>query len=350
LEGARVLVTGGTGSLGKVLVRRIFSGEIGLPDEVIIFSRDEAKQHFMRMEWQRATGAVTDERIYEDFRNKLKFVIGDVRDYDSVFRVLEDVDVVFNAAALKQVPTCEYFPLEAVKTNILGAGNIVRAVEAHPRVKTVVGISTDKAVKPVNVMGMTKAIQERVFIEANIHCPACFIVVRYGNVLASRGSVIPLFHDQIKHGGPLTITTRDMTRFLLTLDDAVTAVFTALKEGEPGETYVPIVPSARVIDIAVALKGDRPIDVQVMGIRPGEKTHEILVSEEEAYRTVRRECYYVILPMLREIRGDGELKHPLEKEYSSDDAFMKFDDVEAFLRGKGLMVEDYKPESMESLR
>jgi len=354
LEGARVLVTGGTGSLGKVLVRRIFAGEIGIPNEVVVFSRDETKQHFMRMEWQRATGAVTDEVIYRDFQNKLKFVIGDVRDYDSVFRVLEDVDVVFNAAALKQVPTCEYFPLEAVKTNILGVANIVRAVEAHPRVQTVVGISTDKAVKPVNVMGMTKAIQERIFIEANIHCPTRFVVVRYGNVLASRGSVIPLFYDQIQRGGPVTVTTKDMTRFLLSLDEAVDAIFAALKEGDAGETYVPVVPSAKVVDIACALRGKRPIELLFTGIRPGEKTHEILISEEEDYRTYQKGNYYVILPILSEIRsglpGDVKPARGVRGEYSSEHGCLKFSEVEEFLQAKGLMVEDYKPESMESLR
>jgi len=190
-----VVITGGTGSLGKVLVRRLLSGELGKPNKIIVFSRDEAKQHAMRLAYQHLRAA-TDEVIYSNFEQLVQFQIGDVRDYHSVSAVLRDADVVFNAAALKQVPTCEYFPFEAVLTNITGPENIVRAIqEHHLSVETVVGISTDKACKPVNVMGMTKALQERIFIQANMRCPDTrFICVRYGNVLASRGSVIPLFH------------------------------------------------------------------------------------------------------------------------------------------------------------
>ena len=232
LEDKRILITGGTGSLGKVLVRRLLGGEMGRPRQIVVFSRDEAKQHFMRVEYLQRTAA-TDEVIYRNFRELLTFRIGDVRDFHSVASALRDIDVVFNAAALKQVPTCEYYPFEAVQTNIGGPENIVRAIrELNLPIETVVGISTDKACKPVNVMGMTKAIQERVFIRANLDCPRTrFMCVRYGNVLASRGSVIPLFHDQIRKGGPLTITTADMTRFLLSLDDAVDIIFEAVRAG-----------------------------------------------------------------------------------------------------------------------
>ena len=196
-DGKRILITGGTGSLGRVLVRRLLSGEMGDPERIIVFSRDEAKQHYMRLEYQKLSVA-TDEVIYRNFLQKVQFVIGDVRDYHSICSILRDVNVVFNAAALKQVPTCEYFPFEAVQTNISGPNNIVRALREHSfPVETVIGISTDKACKPVNVMGMTKAIQERLFISANLYIPDTrFICVRYGNVLASRGSVIPLFHHQ----------------------------------------------------------------------------------------------------------------------------------------------------------
>ena len=260
LKGKRVLITGGTGSLGQVLGRRLLSGEMGQPAKIVVFSRDEAKQHAMRVAYLHQH-AVTDEVIYHNFRELLEFRIGDVRDFHSVASALRGADVVFNAAALKQVPTCEYFPYEAVTTNVGGPENIVRAIQEHEMpVETVIGISTDKACKPVNVMGMTKAIQERVFIQANMRCQNTrFVCVRYGNVLASRGSVIPLFHEQIRGGGPVTITTTDMTRFLLSLDQAVDTVFAALSEARRGETYIPRVPSALVVDIAESLIGERPI-------------------------------------------------------------------------------------------
>src|SRR5258708_494729 len=286
-EGKRILITGGTGSLGQVLVRRLLSDRDGAPAKIIVFSRDEAKQHFMRLEYQHRKAA-TDEIIYRNFQQKLEFRIGDVRDFHSIEAAMRNVDIVFNAAALKQVPTCEYFPFEAVRTNIEGPENLVRAVQKHDlRVETVIGISTDKACKPVNAMGMTKALQERIFIQANMRCSGTrFVCARYGNVLASRGSVIPLFHEQIRNGGPVTITTADMTRFLLSLDDAVDAIFAAVREGRPGETYIPRVPSALMTHVARALIGERPIEIKVVGIRPGEKVHEILVSDEEAHRTI----------------------------------------------------------------
>jgi FlaA1/EpsC-like NDP-sugar epimerase len=220
-DGKRVLITGGTGSMGKVLVRRLLGGSMGDPEAVIVFSRDEAKQYFMRVEYENRVAA-TDEVVYRNFQKKLQFWIGDVRDFNSVASALRGVDVVVNASAMKQVPTCEYFPYEAVRTNIEGAENIVCAIQKHNlQVETVVGVSTDKACKPVNAMGMTKALQERVFIQGNMRCSRTrFVCVRYGNVLASRGSVIPLFHEQIRNGGPVTITTPEMTRFLLSLEDA----------------------------------------------------------------------------------------------------------------------------------
>jgi len=351
LDGKRVLITGGTGSLGKALVRRLLSGELGQPRKIIVFSRDEAKQHAMRMAYKQKRAA-TDEIIYRNLRELLEFRIGDVRDFHSIAAALRDADIVFSAAALKQVPTCEYFPFQAVLTNIVGPENIVRVIqEYHLPVETVVGISTDKACKPVNVMGMTKAIQERIFIRNNIHCPDTrFICVRYGNVLASRGSVIPLFHEQIRNGGPVTITTLEMTRFLLSLDKAVDTVFAAVREARRGETYIPRVPSAKVVDIAAALIGDRPIQTAVMGIRPGEKVHEILVSEEERYRVLERGNYYVILPILPELRNPDEIAHPLEDEYSSAHNVMDRPTLEALLRQHRLMVEDIPEMEQELLR
>jgi UDP-glucose 4-epimerase len=318
--------------------------------KIVILSRDEAKQHAMRMDYLHQRAA-TDEIIYRNSQQKLEFRIGDVRDVHCVTGTLRQVDVVFNAAALKQVPTCEYFPYEAVQTNISGAENIVRAIqEHHLPIHTVVGISTDKACKPVNVMGMTKALQERVFIQANMRCPETrFVCVRYGNVLASRGSVIPLFHDQIRKGGPVTLTTLEMTRFLLSLDDAVDTVFAAYRDARQGETYIPIVPSARVRDVAAALIANRSISTQVTGIRPGEKIDEILVSEEEAHRTIRRDRYYAILPILPELRSGIAPDDTLRREYSSADNLMSREELGELLKKRKLLVEDVASDSSELL-
>jgi UDP-glucose 4-epimerase len=306
-----------------------------------VFSRDETKQHAMRLAYQ-SRKAATDEIIYRNFEQLLQFQIGDVRDYHRLSAVLRNADVVFNAAALKQVPSCEYFPFEAVQTNIIGPENMVQAIrENRLPIETVVGISTDKACKPVNVMGMTKAIQERIFVQASMDCPNTrFICVRYGNVLASRGSVIPLFHEQIHSGGPVTITTADMTRFLLSLDKAVDTIFAALKQANRGETFIPRVPSARVIDIAGVLIGNRPIKTVITGIRPGEKIHEILVSEEEVDRAIERGNYYVIKPVLPELRTVAKREITLEAEYSSADGPIAKTELAALLRKHKLMVGD----------
>lgn len=319
-EGKKILVTGGTGSLGKTLVRRLLTGEMGMPERITIFSRDEAKQHFMRLEYMHRTAA-TDEVIYQNSQNVLQFRIGDVRDYASLAAAMTDADVVFHAAALKQVPSCEYFPYEAVLTNINGAANIVRAIrELRLPVETVVGISTDKACKPINVMGMTKALQERVLLEANRDLPKCRIMcVRYGNVIASRGSIVPLFVEQVQKKQPLTVTLPEMTRFLLSLDRAVDTVFAAIRTGKPGETFVPKVAAAKIVDVAKALMGDADLPIVFTGIRPGEKIHEIMVSEEECYRTVERGDYFAILPVLPEVRGEDEFTPALSAEYSSKD-------------------------------
>jgi FlaA1/EpsC-like NDP-sugar epimerase len=331
-EGKRILVTGGTGSLGQVLTRRLLSGVEGVPESVTVFSRDEAKQHYMRLDFMHRLSA-TDEVIFENCRERLKFMIGDVRDYASVVRAAREADMVFAAAALKQVPSCEYFPWEACRTNIEGAENLVRAIsEFDLPIETVMGITTDKACKPVNVMGMTKAIQERVYINGNIRAPKTrFICARYGNVLASRGSVVPLFLDQIAAGGPVTITTADMTRFLLTLDDAVDTIFAAVRSAEPGETYIPKCPSAKMTDLAACLIGDRDIETVITGIRPGEKIHEILLNEEEATRTVAgHEGYFAMRPMLPELADPVE-KPALVGDYSSASALMSVEELARFL-------------------
>jgi FlaA1/EpsC-like NDP-sugar epimerase len=339
-DGKTILITGGTGSLGKILVRRILSGEEGTPKKIIVFSRDEAKQHDMRLSFLNCAVS-TDEVIYNNFKRVLEFRIGDVRSYADVCSALKSCNIVINAAALKQVPSCEYFPEQAILTNCVGAANIVQAIREHNfNIETAVSISTDKACKPVNTMGMTKAIQERIFIAANILSPETrFIAVRYGNVLASRGSVIPLFHDQIRNGGPITITDPNMTRFLLSLNQAVDTVFNAISRAAPGDIFVPRAPSATVRDIADALVEGRNIDVNVIGSRPGEKMHEIMISEEECHHIQESGDYYVIRPMLPELR-DEETDPLLESEYSSENSVIGLEKTKALLAKHQLRVED----------
>ncbi len=351
LEDKRVLVTGGTGSLGKTLVRRLLVGDLGIPKKVIVLSRDEAKQHNMRLEYLHKT-VTTDEVIYNNFKQILEFRIGDVRDYHDICASLKNVDIVINAAALKQVPTCEYFPGQAVQTNCLGAQNIVNAiVENQYPIETVLGVSTDKACKPVNVMGMSKAIQERIFISANVINPETrFICVRYGNVLASRGSVIPLFLEQIRNGGPVTITNPNMTRFLLSLEQAVDLIFAALQDANSGETYIPRVSSATVEGIARSLIGDKKLEIDIIGERPGEKLHEILVSEEECRHTISRDDYYVILPMLPELCTTTNMLSVLNKEYSSGDETASIEETTALLKSHNILVDQINDlESQELL-
>ncbi|MBJ7422838.1 MAG: polysaccharide biosynthesis protein [Ilumatobacteraceae bacterium] len=332
LDKKRILITGGTGSLGKVLTRRILSGQLGTPQSVVVFSRDEAKQHEMRMEYLNRR-SVTEDVMYHNFERTLQFKIGDVRDFHSVAQALTNVDIVFNAAALKQVPACEYFPYEAVRTNIEGAENIVRAIkELRLNIETVVAISTDKACKPTNVMGMTKAIQERIFLTANIDCPKTrFVAVRYGNVLASRGSVVPLFLDQIEAGGPITLTDKKMTRFLLTLDQAVDTVFEAMQFAEAGETYIPKIKAALIVDIVNALVGKKKIEVKETGVRPGEKLHEVLVSQEESLRTISRGDYFAIKSILPEVSKPVSPESFEFDELSSEHFLMTSKEVQTFL-------------------
>ncbi len=319
-SGKRILITGGTGSMGQTLVRRLLSLGANAPDKVIVMSRDEAKQHDMRVDYLHRQAA-TDAIMYDNFKRALEFRIGDVRNYADVVSALQDCDSVIHAAALKQVPVCEYFSDQAIMTNCIGPMNIVRAIREHKLpIETVVGVSTDKACEPINVMGMTKALQERIFIGANVlNSQTRFIAVRYGNVLASRGSVIPLFHDQILAGGPVTITDTRMTRFLMSLEQAVDTVLEAFVEALPGETYVPTAPGARMEDLAASLIGDRPIAIQIVGIRPGEKLDEVLISREEAYRTIRRGTHYVIRPMLPELANleADSLVQPLKGAFLS---------------------------------
>jgi UDP-glucose 4-epimerase len=293
------------------------------------------------MQYQREASA-THDIIYGSAASRLSFHLGDVRDLHAVAAALRHADIAIYAAALKQVPSCEYAPYEAVMTNILGAENVVRAIrEFGLPVQTVVGVSTDKAVNPVNVMGMTKALQERIFARANLDLPNTrFIVVRYGNVLASRGSMIPLFLQQIRAGGPVTVTHPDMTRFLLSLHDAVDVIFHALAEARAGETYVPRLKGARVMDVARVLIGDRPVAVELTGVRPGEKLHEFLVSDEESHRTAKRGRYFVVSPILPEL-GDAETgTEHLAEAYCSNADMMDEASLGELLRRWGLLERE----------
>jgi FlaA1/EpsC-like NDP-sugar epimerase len=339
LAGANVVILGGTGSLGQRLFHRILTAEMGEPASLTVLSRDEAKQHYMRLELlQRATA--TDEVIYRESTKQVRFAIGDVRQYNDLRKAVDAADVIFHAAALKQVPTCEYFGAAAVDTNVMGAINLARAVRESARSeKVIVGISTDKACKPVNVMGMTKALQERILIQANLDCHwARFVNVRYGNVMASRGSAIPFFIDLVRRNVSIPITDRRMTRFLMTLNQSVDLIFAALRRANRGETYLPIVPSARVVDIARAVADDEHYPMHETGVRPGEKIHEILVSEEERPHTVLRGENLVILPILPELHVhsavDQEL--PFRGEYTSGEGMLDYGELRNLLLSNGL--------------
>lgn len=338
LTGKGVLITGGSGSLARVLLRRLLSGELGVPERIRIFSRDEAKQHDLRLSYQHRPIA-TDEVIYHNYDRTVQFQIGDIRDPDSIRTALDGIHIVFNTAAMKQVPTCEYFPYEAVRTNIGGVENLVHAIRGGGDIETVVGISTDKACNPINVMGMTKALQERLLVRANLDVPSTrFVCVRYGNVLASRGSVIPLFLNQIAGGGPVTVTTPEMTRFLLSLEEAVDVIFAALRTARPGEIYVPPIPAARIVDVASVMIGERDIEITFTGIRPGEKVHEVLVSAEEAPRTVFRDGYYAVTPLLPELH-DKEVDGELDDELSSGATPISRDEVIQLLERHSLTAD-----------
>jgi len=264
LEGKVIMITGGTGSFGRVFIRRIL--EKHNPRKVIVFSRDEYKQYSMQQEFYK-------------YKEKLRFFLGDIRDKDRLYRAFEGVDYIVHAAALKHVPILEYNPIEAVKTNIMGAQNIIDAA-IDRGVKKVIALSTDKAVNPINLYGATKLAMEKLLVAANSYAGAkdtCFSVVRYGNVVGSRGSVIPFFKKLVAEGcKELPITDERMTRFWITLDDAVDLVLFALKEAEGGEVFIPYIPSMRIVDLARAICAD--CKFKFIGIRPGEKLHETLIS------------------------------------------------------------------------
>ncbi len=284
LNGKSVLVTGGTGSFGKEFIKVILDRYPDL-ERVIVLSRDEYKQFIM-----------SNMPEFKD-NKKLRFFIGDVRDRDRLYRAFDGVDVVIHAAALKQVPSCEYNPFEAVKTNVLGAQNVIDAA-IDRNVKKVIGLSTDKACAPINLYGATKLCADKLFIAGNVYSglhDTRFSVVRYGNVAGSRGSVIPYFKDLIKKGAKeLPITDEKMTRFWLKLQDAVEMVLMSLQTMHGGELFVKKIPSMNVVDLAYAIAPE--LKLKNVGIRPGEKIHEVMITQEDAKNTIELEKYYVVKP------------------------------------------------------
>lgn len=281
-----ILITGGTGSFGKKFTERILK-EFN-PKKIIIYSRDEFKQDNMKKDLTLR---------FPDKIDKLRFFIGDVRDKDRLYRAFNGVDYVIHAAAMKQVPACEYNPFEAVKTNIHGAKNVIDAC-IDCGVKKCVALSTDKAVNPINLYGGTKLVSDKLFISANAYSGAegtIFSVVRYGNVAGSRGSVIPFFEDLINKGQvELPITDYKMTRFWITLDQGVDLVFKALKESKGGETYISKIPSFKVVDLAKAMLSDAKL--KEVGIREGEKLHEVMITKDDSRSTYEYDKHYIIYP------------------------------------------------------
>ncbi len=324
LDDQCILITGGTGSFGNAVVARLLSTDIG---EIRIFSRDEKKQEDMRI-------ALNESR--------LKFFIGDVRNYESIHRALKGVDYVFSAAALKQVPSCEFFPMEAVRTNVLGAENVMNAAIAQ-NVKRLIVLSTDKAVYPINAMGLTKAMMEKLMVaKARQQRDAGDTVLcgtRYGNVMASRGSVIPLFVQQLKAGKPLSITDANMTRFLMSLPDSVDLVLHAFAHGRQGDIFVQKAPASTIGDLAQALKElfgkDNPI--QVIGTRHGEKLYESLVSREEMAKAEVLDRYFRIPADNRDLNYnkyvvEGETEIAQFEDYTSHNTErLNVDQVKALL-------------------
>ena len=307
LNGKNILITGGTGSFGHQMLKELTRYK---PKNIFIFSRDEDKQNNMKL-------ALQDKPISKI----VKYVIGDVRDYDRLYTVCKNIDIIFHAAALKQVPTVELYPFEAVKTNILGSHNLILAAIARG-VKQVVAVSTDKAVKPVSAMGISKALQEKLFCSEQYESnKTIFCSVRYGNVLGSRGSVIPLWDNKISKKQPLPVTHKEMTRFLLTLHDAIQLVFYALKNAKGGEIFVKKAPSAKIVDLAKTyaelVTNDKNYPIEFVGIRPGEKIHEILISEEEMRIASERDDHYVIEKVSYEFDKKSTRRKINFDEYSS---------------------------------
>jgi len=339
----KLLITGGTGSFGNAVLNRFLDTDI---EEIRIFSRDEKKQDDMRKRFANA---------------KLKFYIGDVRDYTSLLNATRGVDYIFHAAALKQVPSCEFHPMEAVKTNVIGTENVLEAAIQN-EVRRVVCLSTDKAVYPINAMGISKAMMEKVMVAKSRNVDSAKTVIcgtRYGNVMASRGSVIPLFVDQIRAGKPITVTDPNMTRFMMTLADAVDLVLYAFEHGNNGELFVQKAPAATIETLARALtelldKSDHSI--HEIGTRHGEKLYEVLLSREEMACAEDLGGYYRIPPDLRDLNygkfvEEGEAKISESVDYNShnttrldkagmQELLMKLDFIRAIVRGENAQPQD----------
>ena len=336
-----LLITGGTGSFGNAILRRFLDSDLR---EIRIFSRDEKKQDDMRKKYR---------------NEKLKFYIGDVRDFQSVMNAVRGVDFIYHAAALKQVPSCEFYPLEAVKTNVLGTENILEAA-VQSGVKRVVCLSTDKAVYPINAMGISKAMMEKVIVaKSRSRNDTVICTTRYGNVMASRGSVIPLFTNQIRAGQPITITDPSMTRFMMTMDDAVDLVLFAFENGRAGEIFVQKAPAATIETLALAMTSllnapGQPINI--IGTRHGEKLFEALLSREEMVAAQNLGNYYRIPPDLRDLNygkyfEQGDISVSKATEYTSHNTtrldvegmkalLMKLRFMQATVRGEQVQLED----------
>lgn len=328
LDDKTILITGGTGSFGRCFTRYVM--EHYHPKKVIIYSRDEFKQWTMQDEF----------REYED---RLRFFIGDVRDMERLRRAFDGVDYVIHAAALKQVPACEYNPNEAIKTNIHGAMNVIEAA-LDTNVKKVVALSTDKAVNPVNLYGGTKLVSDKLFVAANAYVgnkDVNFSIVRYGNVAGSRGSIIPLFRNIIKNGGTeLPITDLRMTRFWISLEQGVELVIKALEEAKGGESFISKIPSFKITDLAEAmLPGCR---IREVGIRPGEKLHEIMVTTEDSFTTYEYEKHFIVYPQMtwnnkqQPDRSGRKVEEGFSYSSGNNTEWLSVEDIRSLLKGVSL--------------
>jgi UDP-N-acetylglucosamine 4,6-dehydratase/5-epimerase len=330
-----LLITGGTGSFGNAVLNHFLDSDL---KEIRIFSRDEKKQEDMRIEYK---------------NDKLNFIIGDIRDFESVNSAMNGVDFVFHAAALKQVPSCEFYPLQAIKTNILGAENVLESAVRN-EVKKLVVLSTDKAVYPINTMGMTKALMEKLTISKSRETKvrknnATFCATRYGNVMCSRGSIVPLFIKQIKEGKPLTVTEPKMTRFMMSLDDSVRLVLFAFEYGQPGDIFVQKAPAATVYDLAIALKDlfKAENEIIIIGARHGEKMYETLCGKEEMSKAEDLGNFYRIPADMRDLNYTKYLQTDgprlIDQEYNSENTIrLNVEDLKKLLLSLSYVQNELK--------